>query len=321
MSQRNVDWQPTASRSVLAIRARMLRIARDWLDRKGALEVETPTLGRAAVTDVHLASITAHVCGELRYLHTSPEFAMKRLLAAGYGDVWQIGRVYRDGESGRLHNPEFTMIEWYRTGLDHHALMREVAELVTEMVAGQRSLELPRYLTYQDVFAEHTGVDPLHDPLRAIVRALATGGIEGPESLGDDRDAWLDLAMATIVGPRLGHDRLTFVYDYPASQAALARRRGPVASRFELYLDGRELANGFHELSDAGEQRERMQADLAQRLARGLPAVPVDAAFLAGLEHGLPDCAGVALGFDRLVMCAVGADDIADVIALPFDRA
>lgn len=315
------SWRPTARPEVLARRAAMLRIARHWFEGSGALEVETPTLSAAAVTDVHLASIAARVCGVPRYLHTSPEFAMKRLLAAGHGDVWQIVRVYRDGESGRHHNPEFTMIEWYRCNRDHHALMREVEQLITAMLADSRALPAAAYLTYRHAFEGLTGVDPFTAAIADIEAALLGADVVIPQGFGADRDAWLDLAMATVVGPRLGHGAPTFVHDYPASQAALARRRGEVASRFELYLDGIELANGFHELADPLEQRSRIESDRAQRRARGLPDVPVDERFLAALAHGLPDCAGVALGFDRLVMCAVGAGRIDEVIAFPFERA
>ena len=317
----DAGWRPTASRETLLTRAQMLRAARDWFDRNGALEVETPTLSSAAVTDVHLTSIEATACGARRYLHTSPEFAMKRLLAAGYGDAWQVARVYRDGEVGPSHNPEFTMIEWYRTGVDHHALMGEVDGLIGSMLTDLRTLRTSERLSYRDVFEAHLGIDPLRCSIPELVAALEARSVALPAGLGDERDAWLDLAMAVTVGPRLGHDRLTFVYDYPASQAALARRRGDVASRFEVYLDGIELANGFHELSDPAEQRSRFAADLDARRTRALPAMPVDQHLLAALAHGLPDCAGVALGFDRLVMCAVGARRIDEVIAFPFERA
>jgi lysyl-tRNA synthetase class 2 len=316
-----VRWRPSAPLEILRTRAQMLGAARDWFARSGALEVETPTLSAAAVTDVHLASIEATVCGRRRYLHTSPEFAMKRLLAAGYGDLWQIARVYRDGEVGPNHNPEFTMIEWYRTGIDHHALMREVDAMIATMLNGRRALGTGESLSYRDAFLAHLGADPFRASIAELAAALAQCGVALPAGLGEDRDAWLDLAMAVVVGPQLGRDRLTFVYDYPASQAALARRRGEVASRFEVYLDGLELANGFHELSDEVEQRHRIAADLDERRQRGLPPMPVDEHLLAALAHGLPECAGVALGFDRLVMCAVGARRIDEVIAFPFERA
>jgi elongation factor P--(R)-beta-lysine ligase len=316
------DWRPTASLAVLELRARMLRAARHWFEDNGVLEVETPTLSAAAASDPHLASVAATVCGARRYLQTSPEFAMKRLLAAGSGDIYQIARVYRDAERGRWHNPEFTMIEWYRVGIDHHALMGEMDSLLRRLLLGVRELGPAHHLTYCEALASLAGVDALDDPITALGAALERAGVDLPGGIADDRDAHLDLIMGTVVGPRLGRDgRPTFIFDYPASQAALARRRGRVASRFELYLDGIELANGFHELTDPVDQEARFAADLELRRQHAAEPVPVDARLLAALRHGLPETAGVALGFDRLVMCATGARHIEDVIAIPFARA
>lgn len=301
----------------------MLRAAREYFAATRALEVETPTLSAAATTDVHLASIEAH-CGPIRaqrFLHTSPEYPMKRLLAGGSGDIWQICRVYRDGESGRWHNPEFTMIEWYRVGVDHHALMWDVEHLIGAMLPPSRDFDRAERLSYREAVQLHAGVDALDDSTAVLIARLESAAIEVPASIRTDRDAVLDLIVSTIVGPQLGRERLTFIYDYPASQAALARIRGPVASRFEAYLDGIELANGFHELADVEEQRARFEHDLVERAKRGLPSVPIDENFLAALEHGLPECSGVALGFDRLVMCAVNAGHIEEVLAFPLDRA
>jgi lysyl-tRNA synthetase class 2 len=303
------------------MRARLLRAIREYFVATRTLEVETPTLSRAGVTDVHLASVTARVHGETRYLHTSPEYAMKRLLAAGCGDIYQIARVYRDGESGRFHNPEFTLIEWYRLGIDHHALMADVERLITTVLPPERNFDRAERLSYREAVQLHAGVDPFDDPLPVLIARLEADGIEVPAAITRDRDACLDLIMATLVGPRLGWDRLSFVYDYPKSQAALARIRGPVASRFEAYLHGMELANGFHEVNDPDEQRRRFEADARERERRGLPAMPIDERLLDALSHGLPDCAGVALGFDRLVMCAVGATHIDEVLAFSFERA
>jgi elongation factor P--(R)-beta-lysine ligase len=315
------DWRPTASIAALETRASMLRAAREYFAATRTLEVETPTLSAAAVTDVHLASVAAVVNGQRRWLHTSPEYAMKRLLAAGSGDLWQISRVYRDGERGSQHNPEFTLIEWYRLGIDHHALMADVERLINAMMPPTRAFEGGERLTYRDAMRLHAGVDALRDPIPVLIERLRSAQIDAPADLQQDRDACLDLIMSTLVGPQLGRERLCFVYDYPASQAALARIRGDVASRFEAYLDGVELANGFHELGDATEQRARFLADLRERERRGLPAAPIDERFLAALAHGLPECSGVALGFDRLVMCALGARRIDDVLAFPFERA
>jgi len=314
-------WRPTASISTLAIRAQMLRAAREYFAATRTLEVETPTLSHAAVSDVHLASVKATACGEQRYLHTSPEYAMKRLLAAGSGDIWQIARVYRDEEAGRWHNPEFTLIEWYRVGIDHHELMNDVERLIAAMLPPSVSFDRSERMTYRDAMQLHSGVDPLSDSDEMLCAALANANIDVPRGLERERDALLDLIMSVLVGPRLGQERLTFIYDYPASQAALARVRGAVASRFEAYWRGIELANGFHELADASEQRKRFEQDLALRTERGLAAPPLDERFLQALEHGMPECAGVALGFDRLVMCVIGATHIEEVIAFPFGSA
>jgi elongation factor P--(R)-beta-lysine ligase len=315
------DWRPTAEIATLELRARMLRSMREYFAATRTLEVETPTLSAAAVSDVHLASVFARANGQERYLHTSPEYAMKRLLAAGSGDVYQIARVYRDGESGRWHNPEFTLVEWYRLGIDHHTLMSDVERLITTVLPAERNFDRAERLSYREAVQLHAGIDPFDDPLPVLIARLDSGGVDVPKSITQDRDACLDLMMSTLVGPRLGFDRLSFVYDYPRSQAALARVRGPVASRFEAYLNGIELANGFHELGDAQEQRQRFEQDVCERERRKLSQTPLDERFLAALEYGLPDCSGVALGFDRLVMCAAGADHIDAVLAFPFERA
>lgn len=316
-----MSWRPSASLAHLATRARMLRAAREYFTASGALEVETPTLSRAPVSDVHLASVAARVMGRPCYLHTSPEYAMKRLLAHGSGEVWQICRVYRDEEAGRWHNPEFTLIEWYRLGIDHHALMSDVEQLLRTVLAPQRALPASTRATYAEVMRQHAGADPFADSLQQLVQCLADRQIDVPAAVRAERDSLLDLIMSTLVIPRLGSDGLTFVYDYPASQAALARSNGTVAARFEAFLDGLELANGFHELGDAREQRRRFEQDLAQRAAQGRGTAPLDEHLLQALAHGLPDCAGVAVGFDRLVMCAVGARHIDEVLAFGFERA
>jgi len=311
MTDPPVDWRPSASLETLRLRARMLAAVRGFFAARGVLEVETPCLSAATVTDPHLHSLATRLAGgRTRYLQTSPEYAMKRLLAAGSGPIYQLARAFRDGELGRRHNPEFTLLEWYRPGFDHHRLMDEVEELVAEVAGVAGPTER---LTYAEAFRAHAGVDPFADPPARLAEAAraATGG--AVPDLGDDRDAWLDLLMGTVVERRLGHDRPTFVHDFPAAQAALARVRqtgpdgGPaVAERFELFVGGVELANGFHELTDAAEQRRRFEADLARRRALGLTEPPVDERFLAALAAGLPDCAGVAVGFDRLVMIAAG---------------
>lgn len=326
------DWRPAAALEVLKLRARLLQGIRAFFAGRGVLEVETPALSRAATPDPALASFATRYTGprlpqgQTLYLHTSPEFPMKRLLAAGSGSIYQICKVFRDGEAGRRHNPEFTLLEWYRVGFDHHRLMDETGELVMTLLAPSMALQPPERLSYREVFQRHAGLDPFIASSDDFRRAARTHGIQtSTKTLAQsDPDVWRDLLLTHTVEPKLGQGRLTFIYDYPASQAALARIQPgnpPLAARFELYVNGIELANGFHELADATEQRARFEQQLHAREAAGLSAVPLDERLLAALVHGLPDCAGVALGFDRLVMLASGASTIANVMAFPIDRA
>lgn len=317
-------WRPGADLPMLRLRARTLDRVRAFFAGRGVLEVETPALSAAATTDPHIESFATAYRGPGRapaplYLHTSPEFPMKRLLAAGSGPIYQICKVFRQGECGRLHNPEFTLLEWYRPGFDHRRLMDEVEALVLPIL-GRPAAER---LSYAEAFARHLDLDPHRADAATLAACAARHGI-AVDGLGADRDGWLALLLTHLVEPHLGRGRPTFLYDYPASQAALARVRAgepPLAERFELYVDGVELANGFHELADAAEQRRRFAADREARRAAGLPLVPMDEHLLAALAHGLPDCAGVALGFDRLLMLAAGVEEIGRVVAFPIDRA
>jgi lysyl-tRNA synthetase class 2 len=320
----NVAWRPTAAVSALQRRAAMLAAARDFFAKRAVLEVETPILSAAAVSDPQIESLTTQVAGLAapRFLCTSPEYAMKRLLAAGCGDIYQICKVFRDAERGRWHNPEFTLIEWYRLGFDDTALMTEVEALIRCVLAPYRGLEPAERLSYSAALQCHAGVDAHSASDSDLTESAARHGIVCRADL--DRDAKLDLLMGLVVGPRLGVGRPCFLYDYPASQAALARLKPglpPVAARFELYLDGVELANGFHELANAGEQRARFTRDLKMRRARGQITPPLDEHLLAALAAGLPDCAGVALGFDRLVALALGKAGLADAMAFTIDNA
>jgi lysyl-tRNA synthetase class 2 len=313
-------WRPTAPAAALRARAALLARIRAFFDRRGVLEVETPILSRGAVPAPYLDSFRTEDRAREFYLQTSPEFAMKRLLAAGSGPIFQICKAFRRGEAGRLHNPEFTLLEWYRPGYDHRRLMIETEELLREVLdAGP----VPR-LTYAEAFLSTVGLDPHRAPTRALREWAAARGAEVIGLDDEDRDAWLDLLLDGHVLPNLEVGRAFFLTDYPASQAALARiRPGPpaVAERFELFVDGIELANGFHELADASEQRRRFDRELQERRRRGLPEVPLDGRFLAALSHGLPNCAGVALGIDRLLMLASGAEHLNRVLAFPLDRA
>lgn len=329
---KQTDWRPAAALEVLKLRARLLEQIRAFFSERSVLEVETPILSGAAVTDPMLASFTTRYTGPLfphgqtLYLHTSPEFPMKRLLAAGSGSIYQVCKVFRDGESGRRHNPEFTLLEWYRVGFDHHQLMTETGELVMQLLLPSLQLNPPEKLTYREAFLRHANIDPHTATVSDYATVAKTLGIHAPTDLHYQSDVaiWRDLLLTHVVEPKLGQGRLTFIYDYPASQASLARIQPgnpPVAARFELYFNGIELANGFHELADADEQRTRFERQLHARAAEKLPGVPMDEHLLAALEHGLPDCAGVALGFDRLVMLASGAQSIEEILPFPLDRA
>ncbi len=324
-----MDWRPTASLEMLRRRAALLARLRTFFAERGVLEVETPLLSSAASTDPQIESFSTIYSGpgaptgQTLYLHTSPEFAMKRLLAAGCGPIYQICKVFRQGEAGRHHNPEFTLLEWYRPGFDHHRLMREVEELIAWVIPERERIE-SEYLTYRQAFERHADLDPFRSPTREIRRRAALHGLEARGLEPDDRDGWLDLLMTHRIQPRLGKGRLTFLFDYPASQAALARIEGgdpPLAARFELFLEGMELANGFHELTDAEEQEARFLEELRRRKEMKQPQPSIDRRFLAALRHGLPDCAGVALGVDRLLMLSTGASHIHEVTAFPVERA
>lgn len=320
------DWRPSASLQTLKKRATLLRQIRAFFYAREVLEVETPALSAAGNTDPQIDSFSVNYSGpgmgKKLYLHTSPEFPMKRLLAAGSGAIYQLCKVFRNGEAGRQHNPEFTMLEWYRPEFDHHQLMNEVEELVDE-VLGQADTPL-RKISYQQAFIEHAGIDPLNVDLQELKGSAQQHGLEQVIGLDDEgNNAWLDLLMDQIVVPALGKGRV-FVYDYPASQAALARinpDNPQVAERFELFIDGIEIANGFHELTDACEQRQRFLTDNKKREDTGQPTMPIDNKFIDALEEGMPACAGVALGVDRLLMLNADVSSITEVLAFPIDSA
>lgn len=324
------DWRPGAPRALLETRAALLSRTREFFAARGVLEVDTPLLVNAPVSDVHIVSAAVQLGGRasaadsaqpLLYLHTSPEYAMKRLLASGSGDIYQVCHVVRGGEAGKLHNPEFTLIEWYRLGFSLEQLMEEVEALVRLLLGPAAAGRASERLSYRDAFLRELGLDPLSASDAALARAARPLGFADPRA---DRDTWLELLMGSAVGPRLGRNALTFLHAYPASQAALARldpRDARVARRFELYCDGVELANGFQELASATEQRARFARDNARRRQLGLPCSPPDERLLAALESGLPECAGVALGFERTLMLASGAAHIDEVLTFPTARA
>ena len=307
------DWRPTATRHALVRRAGLLARARAFFAARGVLEVSTPCLAASCAQDPGLSVVEARFPQDPQrrlFLQPSPEAAMKRLLAAGSGPVYQIGPAFRAGESGARHNPEFTLLEWYRPGFDLTALIAEVDALLEALLGRPAG----RVVSYRDVFSRAVGLDPLRAGDDALRDAAAHAGAHDPAGL--DRDALLDLLFTHRVEPALGAG-VVHVTGYPASQAAMARVDGETCRRVEVYVDGVELANGYEELACAAEQRARFEHDARQRAARGLPALPLDEALLGALAHGLPATSGIALGFDRLAMLALGHDDIAAVIAFP----
>ncbi len=326
-------WQPCADWSIQRRRAQLYADVRRFFAERAVLEVETPQLSRAATTDPALYSLQTHchLPGQVNnepvnyWLHTSPEFAMKRLLAAGSGAIYQLCKVFRDHERGARHHPEFTLLEWYRPDWSLQQLMNEVVELLRTL--WQRSdLPTKRY-TYRALFQQFLGIDPWHLKMDTLPHhAIARGIINATDQLELTPDGWLDLLFTHCIEPHLGQTGgLIFVYDYPPSQAALARLDQAddvmVAKRFELYQYGMELANGFEELTDANEQQRRFESDLRIRAAHNQGAVPMDTALLQALADGLPNTAGVALGIDRLLMLITGKTVIDEVLAFPIEYA
>lgn len=316
-------WQPSASLDALRRRAQLLADLRRFFAARNALEVEVPILSRRATSDPHIDSIQAVCGGEAAFLATSPEFGLKRLLAAGLGDCYSLGKVFRNGEAGSRHNPEFTMLEWYRLGWDDRRLMAEVGELLGQQLSQLPGMDTVRSVSYRQLFLEQLGLDP-HSADERELRECAARELDlsfAPAS----RDECLDLLMSHRLEPAMG-EGITLLYDFPASQAALAKvvvdEYGvPVARRFEAYVNGMELANGYWELTDPGEQYRRFEADHRYRASHKLHVYPYEERLVAALDAGLPECAGVALGVDRLLMLAGGYTRIEEVIAFPIERA
>ena len=323
---RTYHWRPSASIEVLRERALVLQKIRQFFAQREVLEVDTPVLSHASVTDAHLHSFCTQFThpfspqASTLYLQTSPEFAMKRLLCAGSGAIYQICKSFRNEEVGRFHNPEFTMLEWYRPGFDHLQLMTEIDELI-QMVVGCDSAER---VTYQDVFKQYLGYCPLTATLADIKTLASQYGYAEIAANENEKDTLLMLLFSQHVEPKIGQDRPCFVMNFPASQAALARINPTnplVAERFELYFKGIELANGFHELTDGPEQLRRFEQDNVKRQHMGLEIMPIDHNFIAAIDYGLPACAGVAVGIDRLLMLALNYSEIDQVIAFESSRA
>jgi len=318
------DWQPASGPGAAARRARMKQRIRAYFAAAHVLEVDTPVLSPYAVSDPQIESLEITRCqvsGRPLYLHTSPEFCMKRLLADGYPDIFSICRVFRDGEAGSRHQPEFTMIEWYRLGMNLDDIIDDTVHVMRCALDDKAPVAEPVQLDYREAVLEATGLDPLNTDTASLANAVdADERLRA--ALGEEKDDWLDLLLATRVIPGFANDRLTVLKHYPASQAALARlcpADSRVADRFEVFLGPVELANGYVELADAAEQSARIAADNAARARRGRPARPVDQHLIAALESGFPACAGVAMGFERLQMIHDKTDDIRNVLTFAFE--
>ncbi|WP_334048444.1 elongation factor P--(R)-beta-lysine ligase [Alteromonas gracilis] len=320
------SWQPTTTHEARVARAELLRTIREFFYARNVLEVDTALLSNGTVTDEHLDAFDTEFnfapSGKPTrlYLQTSPEYAMKRLLCADSGSIYQICKAFRHEGEGRWHNPEFTMLEWYRLGFDHFALMEEVDALLQETLATSPADKM----TYQQAFQTYLNIDPLSAGDNVLLKAMEQQNIDihAPQSLSDDSK--LQLLFSYAIEPKIGIDKPCFIYNFPASQAALAKLSAAderVAERFEVYYRGAELANGFNELSAASEQRQRFETDNEKRRAANLPVKPIDENFLSALDAGLPSCAGVALGIDRLLMLKTNATHIQEVINFAVSRA
>lgn len=316
------DWRPDAALETLAARSRFLAEIRAFFAERGVLEADVPALSPTAAVEPHLASIRCDTVSGPGYLHTSPEFGLKRLLAAGSGPVYQLSHVFRDGERGRWHNPEFTMLEWYRPGWDQWALIDELDALLAALGVPAPT----QRRRFDDVFRAFTGLDAFTADAAVLASCAAQLGCDAGIPPDDPRDArpfWLDALVGLHIGPRLGLNTPCLLFDFPPDMAGLTRVSDgtpPVAARFELYWQGIELANGGDELTDPGELRRRFDADLAARQRLGQPSVPPGDRLLAALEHGLPQCSGVAVGVDRLLALSLGHDNLASVLPFVSER-
>lgn len=323
MTAQGDDWRPTATLAALRRRARILANIRDFFAERGVLEVETPLLGAATATAPYVQSLKTQchsMVGQDLYLQPSPESAMKRLLAAGSGPIFQICKAFRDGEQGALHNPEFTLLEWYRPGFSSHALMAEAEALLGRFLR----VEPVRRMTYREAFQKYADLDPFTISTQSLRQyANETMAIEARTAMCLEREACLDLILCHCIQPEL-KQQATWLYEFPASQAQLACISPgipPVADRFELFIAGVELANGYCELTDSQEQAQRFRHDRVMRRRLGLADVPMDTRLLRALEYGLPECSGIALGLDRLVMLCAGEIHLEAVLPFPISRA
>ncbi len=329
-------WQASASFELIKLRADTLRTIRAFFETKNVLEVDTPILSHASITDPFIESfqtrylpLTKKIHTENFYLHTSPEFPMKRLLASGIGSIFQIAKVFRQGEIGHKHNPEFTLLEWYRLDWDHHQLMKEVEQLLSSLLLPYIDLAETHFLSYKHAFINTLGINPHTAQRKELLACLNQAGLAAVLDENESKDRYLELLFSHVIEPTLGIAEngqacLCFLYHYPASQASLARLGKDegqiVAERFEVFINGMELGNGFHELNNAQEQRQRFVQDNKIRKKLGYSQIPIDEYFLTSVD-ALPDCAGVAIGMERLLMVMSQSKHIDEVLVFPFERA
>ncbi|NQY62544.1 MAG: elongation factor P--(R)-beta-lysine ligase [Alteromonadaceae bacterium] len=325
-----MTWRTTLDWQTAQQRARILKEIRRFFEARNVIEVETPLLSQGTITDVHLDAMTSRYDflananmeqSATFYLQTSPEFAMKRLLASGYSCIFQICKAFRHEGYGKHHNPEFSILEWYRIGFDHFKLMHEVGELLLCILR----CEQPTQISYQDVFIKYLNIDPLMATREELLFIIDEHNKSSDWLLDEhDLDTLLQFVFCELIEPNIGKKAPCFVYNFPRSQASLAKinQDDPrVADRFECYYLGIELANGFHELTDASQQLQRFEQDNIKRVASKLPVRPIDHSFINALENGLPECSGVALGIDRLIMLALQIENIEQVLTFPIERA
>lgn len=312
-----MNWKPTASQDNIVLRANLYEKIRSFFSSRNILEVETPLLCQHTVTDPHIESFSVPVNAQKNYyLQTSPEYAMKRLLAAGSGAIYQITKSFRVGESGRQHNPEFTMLEWYRPDFNHHDLMDEINDFLQFTV----NTKPAEKISYQQLFLNHLNIDPLQIDLSELKKIISKNNINIDTS-NIDHDTALQILLSHLIEPSMGIEKPLFLYDFPPSQAALSIIKSGVAQRFELYINGSEIANGFHELTDAAEQQKRFEKNQQDRKNNHQVVPGIDHYFIDALKSGLPHCAGVAIGIDRLLMHYAKINNIQDVLSFPFERA
>src|SRR3990167_570607 len=314
------NWFPTTTLQTMQLRATLYATIRTFFAERHILEVETPLLCKHTVTDPHIESFLVPISGtSVYFLQTSPEYAMKRLLAAGSGPIYQITKSFRVGESGHHHNPEFTMLEWYRPGFNHHDLMDEI-DLLLQCILQTQPAEK---MSYEALFLNYLNINPLTTPLDALKKFICESVIH-VDTKNLDHDTCLQILLSHLIEPNLGVAKPLFLYDFPPSQAALSKIRydkNPVAERFELYINGSEIANGFHELTDSNEQYKRFEKNKMARKENNQFVPDIDDYFIDALQAGLPNCSGVAVGIDRLLMQCAKANHIQDVVSFPFARA